>query len=560
MLSCQGLGMIRKVILRRFKRFRDETFEMPGHIVLAGPNNTGKTSVLQAVAAWGLAINRWKELHDFRTHNAAYTKAPIARQAFSAVPLRVFDLLWNQRNYARGNPIEIEIQTGSGRKVAVELLADSTEQIYVRPKPDADIDYIKSLPELGGVVYVPPMTGLSTQEPVYTKPKLNQLLGQGKPGDVIRNLLVEAHQSEQAWPKLTDSIRRIFGYELLPPDASGPDILLEYSASPGSARYDIASAGSGFQQVLMLLTFLHTRPGSVLLLDEPDAHLHVILQDSIYGELRSVAAETNSQLIVATHSEVIINSVDPSELCMILNRPRLLETTAERARLMTALRVLSNVDIMLALEAPGVLYTEDYTDLDILREWARTLKHPALEVLTTRLFWRKTVGEPRAGARGISARDHYEALKLVRDELPGLELIDGDAHPEVPPTEITGVGLQRQRWRRYEIESYLVHPDALARYVEHVVGREAAGPHVADLRKYIEDNLPPAVLRDPLGDHAFLNTTKARIALIPPALAAAGLPGVPYTRYHEIAALMEPQEIHPEVKEKLDAIQKAFRL
>ena len=36
----------------------------------------------------------------------------------------------------------------------------------------------------------------------------------------------------------------------------------------------------------MLLTFLNTRPGSVLLLDEPDAHLHVILQDAIYGELR----------------------------------------------------------------------------------------------------------------------------------------------------------------------------------------------------------------------------------------------------------------------------------
>ena len=36
----------------------------------------------------------------------------------------------------------------------------------------------------------------------------------------------------------------------------------------------------------MLLTMLNTRPGAVLLLDEPDAHLHVILQDAIYGELR----------------------------------------------------------------------------------------------------------------------------------------------------------------------------------------------------------------------------------------------------------------------------------
>ena len=83
--------------------------------------------------------------------------------------------------------------------------------------------------------------------------------------------------------------------------------------------------------------------------------------------------------------------------------------------------------------------------------------------------------------------------------------------------------------------------------------------HVADLLRHLEDTLPPTVWRDPAGEHAFLNSTKARTELIPPALAAAGLPDIPYTRYHEIAALMEPDEIHPEVKEKLDLLMKAFR-
>ena len=91
--------MIQRVIIRRFKRFEDETFNMPSHIVLAGPNNSGKTTVLQAIAAWSLALSRWKELNDFQRHGGAYTKAPIARQTFSAVPLRSFDLLWRDRQY-----------------------------------------------------------------------------------------------------------------------------------------------------------------------------------------------------------------------------------------------------------------------------------------------------------------------------------------------------------------------------------------------------------------------------------------------------------------------------
>jgi len=107
---------------------------------------------------------------------------------------------------------------------------------------------------------------------------------------------------------------------------------------------------------------------------------------------------------------------------------------------------------------------------------------------------------------------------------------------------------------------YLVHPEALARFVEHTVGPAAAGPHLDDLRRHLQENFPPAVLRDPLGDHAFLNATKARTELLPPALAAAGLPGLPYTRYQEIAAVMRPDEIHPEVIEKLDGIMRAFGL
>ena len=57
--------MISRVVIRGFKRFQEVTFDIPGHIVLAGPNNTGKTTLLQAVASWALALNRWRELNDF---------------------------------------------------------------------------------------------------------------------------------------------------------------------------------------------------------------------------------------------------------------------------------------------------------------------------------------------------------------------------------------------------------------------------------------------------------------------------------------------------------------
>ena len=243
---------------------------------------------------------------------------------------------------------------------------------------------------------------------------------------------------------------------------------------------------------------------------------------------------------------------------MTLNEPRMVTDSEERSRLVSSLRVLSNADVMQALGVRGVLYVEDYTDINILRAWAATLEHRAAGLLATELMWKPLVFQAQEGRPGIKARDHYDALQLVREGLPGLEIRDGDARPEVPDTRITGAGLQRLRWRRYEIESYLLHPDALARFVEAVVGADAAGPHVEDMLAHWRDEFPPAVVREPLVDHEYLNVTKARTRLLPPLLEAAGLHGLPYTRFHEIAALKLPEEIHPEVVEKLDAICRAF--
>lgn len=543
---------IRRVNIEGFKRFGNVEFSLPGHVVVAGPNNAGKTTLLQAIAAWSLALGRWKSLNDFQRHGGHYTRAPIARQTFSPVPLRAFDLLWRNRQYQ--GTIKIEIRTDEW---ALPMLfeADSTEQIFVRPDRAVDPDSVRRT-ELT-TAFVPPMTGLGVEEPVYQRPKLDQLLGQGRPGEVIRNLLVDAHSSELAWRQLTTSIRKLFGYELTPPDATGAHIVAEYRTTNDGPKFDVASAGSGFQQVLMLLAMLNTRPGSVLLVDEPDAHLHMILQDSIYGELRDAAARTRSQLIVATHSEVIINSVDPRELCVLVDQPRMLADTQEREQLIESLRVLSNEDIMRAQLAPGILYLEGHTDLALLRAFAKVLGHRAEELLTTDVFWKPTVAELRDGGAGVKAREHYDALKLVRT-VPALEIVDGDSHVGVQSTPLTGQGLQRRRWRRYEIESYLVHPAALARFVEHTVGPSAAAPHLADLRAYLEAQMPPAVMQDPLGDHTFLNNTKARRDIIPPALNAAGLPNLPYTRYSEIAAVMLPEEVHPDVTQMLDDIMTAF--
>ena len=58
----------------------------------------------------------------------------------------------------------------------------------------------------------------------------------------------------------------------------------------------------------------------------------------------------------------------------------------------------------------------------------------------------------------------------------------------------------------------------------------------------------------------YLAETKARTALTSGILQEGGVHGLDYTRFSDIAAIMEPAEVHPEVKEKLDFIRQAFDL
>lgn len=552
--------MIREVVLRRFKRFEEETFDLSGHVILAGPNNCGKTTVLQAIAAWSLGLKRWRELNDFQRHGGAYTYAPLARQAFTSVPLRSYDLLWKDRSYS--GPIEIEVSLTDGRKVTMEFKSNSTEQIYVRPAKAAEPASLRDLEV--EVVYVATVGGLSVEEPVYQPDYIETLLGRQRPGDVVRNLLLQASKGD-AWDRLKAAVQRLFGVELLVPQTPGGQIVCEYRQSASAPSFDILSAGSGFQQVVLLLACLATRRGAVVLVDEPDAHLHVFLQDSIFSELHRAAAATKSQLVIATHSEVIFNSASPEQICVMLGHPRRLASTVDVQRLRQAVAVLQQSDLVAAFEAPGILYLEGYTDLNLLREWARVLQHPLKDYFDRTPFWRAKQPPGRSDAAEVPVKDHFEALRLVNEQMTGVWLVDSDGKGTIQASQAPERGkLNRALWTRYESESYLIHPAALARFIKQKTDVDHGDTVRAFFEKLFGADLAKQFEADPFTApplvETYLKSTKARTEILGALLEAAGIHGFDYTSFDEIAAVMKPEEIHPEVKEKLDFIQRAFGL
>ena len=88
--------MIRRLTLKNFKRFREQSFELADSVVLAGPNNAGKSTLLQAIATWKLGLDRWVAQ---REGGRAVKRSGVAitRSDFTAAPLREMNLLWEDR-------------------------------------------------------------------------------------------------------------------------------------------------------------------------------------------------------------------------------------------------------------------------------------------------------------------------------------------------------------------------------------------------------------------------------------------------------------------------------
>ncbi len=532
--------MINKVVIKNFKKFEHLEFELPDHLVIAGPNNCGKTTLLQAIAAWSEIAFHWSNNKPdlAREEDENYPSINLNLLNFHSVPLADFDHLWPSKNVQ--HPTSLWLDTDQWT-IGFEVLYKEQELAAIRPakkvKEDDLEQYIRE-PLIS--IYVPPLSGLDIKEKFFNPEVIPAQLARAQAGSVLRNLLLAISQDPQKWQALQEVVRSFFDYELGSPSGAA-EILARYRHSAQSPFYDLSSAASGFLQVLLVYAAILYKEASIVLIDEPDAHLHILLQDKMYCKLCEYTRQNRSQLIIATHSERLINAADQDNLRLLANELKKVKNKKLKDTL-----YLENTEIMLAETEtkPRILYVEGPTDIPILREWARILGHSLL------LFLEKPFSRETAEKEWPAVK-HFSAMQLMVPDLRGVELLDSDGkdHSKTPTLP---KGMSRLYWDRYEIESYLIHPEAISRFVESTRGKQAAD----QARVYMKRQFPPVFYEAPFESSLYLLEPKAKKVLAN-IFNEAGL-DVKETEYYLIAAQMTKEEIHPEVVEKLDAIAEHF--
>jgi predicted ATP-dependent endonuclease of OLD family len=72
----------------------------------------------------------------------------------------------------------------------------------------------------------------------------------------------------------------------------------------------IEQTASGLYEILFMLTAIVGETGKILLLDEPELHLHPTMQKRILNLLSEARTEGRNQMLLITHSPYLVSAAD----------------------------------------------------------------------------------------------------------------------------------------------------------------------------------------------------------------------------------------------------------
>ena len=565
--------MLTRLTIRNFKRFGEAEIELGSPVVFIGPNDSGKTSAMQALALWDTGLRRWNEKRSGKKTPAKRPGVTVNRRDLVAIPIPRANLLWRDLSVRDVRRVGGRQQTSNIRidltvegvtknklwKCGLEFDYANEESFYCRPlrlSEGKDPERM-AVPEQAGevqIAFLPPMSGLAATETRLDHGAVNVRIGEGRTAEVLRNLCHRLHEERRSrWDELVRRIENLFGSELLPPRYIPERGEVSMSYRERGFELDLASSGRGLQQTLLLLAYMYANPGAVLLLDEPDAHLEILRQRQIYDLTTKVAKESDGQIIAASHSEVLLEEAADRDLVVaFVGQPHRMDN---RSQVSKALREIGFDQYLQAEQTGWVLYLEGSTDLAVLRAFAQRLGHEAARRALDRPFVHYVQDQPAA------VRRHYFGLREALPDLRGAALFDRleSGQRELPPVEFL-------MWKRREIENYFCSRATLEAYATASAAEAAPGPLFTEAEtqqrlhamrqaiKEVEDAL------DKLGKASpWSADVKASddflVPLFKDYFQKLGLPNLMAKRsFYVLADHIPEEEIDREIADKLDAI------
>lgn len=357
-----------KVYIQRFKQLDDICVELGNLTLLIGGNNAGKSSILQAIQ-FGVSVSQATSLLVNSKWNNDTLPTSIGKDELIYLPIKdVSYLAPNGRlPEGKGNGICITYSDIASQEAKISISKGRNKNIAIHIDGKEVGEKLQST-ENPFSMLVTGLAGIPNEERYQTPLVVKKAAARGDSNSVFRNILLLLKEKAGDWNDFLNEIQEIFpNYQIDVNFDKDKDefIMCTITKDNSYISYPIDSCGTGILQVIQILSYIYLFKPKVLLLDEPDSHLHPNNQRLLAQRLLVLSENTGTKIVIATHSKYLINElIDDSELLWLSNGKI---QDCENNKIIQSLVEIGALDSGQRLSPPRwVLLTED-SNLDFLK-------------------------------------------------------------------------------------------------------------------------------------------------------------------------------------------------
>lgn len=296
-----------KITVERFKSVTRVELPIAPLTLLVGGNNSGKSSLLQAIQFAVSAAQTTSTQFAYWNENKLSTSVSPADLFYS--PLRdVYALAPNGRLKENPNEaIRVSIQYNEN-ECTVQVRKGRNKNIQIGLNGESLGRELQNLNNPFSII-VPGLAGIPAYEEYETPLVIRKAAARGDSNSVFRNILWLLKQGKQSWVEFSDRLATIFSGLTINIDFNPEsNEYIECYVVYGGNTLPIDSCGTGVLQAIQILSYASLYRPKLLILDEPDSHLHPNNQRKL-SQILTELSSTGIRILISTHSLHLVDSL-----------------------------------------------------------------------------------------------------------------------------------------------------------------------------------------------------------------------------------------------------------
>lgn len=430
---------VESVTIENFKAIDSAKVPLGSVTILVGPNGSGKSSVLQAIhwaarSASYIAPKNGKEMIAFERIDYLPSSEPL-KTAYRG----------ELKPGSNTRPTRVSLQhepTGDEKQSPVAVVklwaARNKGGITAHIEGGGAVSPYKQR-SLFITAYIPGLAGLSERETILAQPSLRRQAASGDAGGVLRNILLglsttrigepDPDAGQKRLDRLNELIQEVhpsISVRVKFDEREDFNISATYAdAGLGGGSRSLETAATGVLQVIQIFAYLVLFRPKIMLIDEPDAHLHPDKQERLIEALEKAAPEFDAQIVLTTHSPNIAKAASPKAKLVWMSEGEVKTEDDETIRRLMGWG---------GLDKQALFFVEDEDDAAIralLRQWPDLARRLAVcrcfgvDNLPKDIQLRGLLSDGKLGLRALIHRDRDFMSDEEAKRWAGLYKTDG---------------------------------------------------------------------------------------------------------------------------------------